>query len=155
MPRRHATRRLLTSLLIAATGVAVGALWAARRRQRASVRAVLPARAPALPRARVVPPGGDSFDGERQLTAVPHLPSPRSVGADDYETIGPDELSAAFLSRATESWGELEVSESGADGELDGFQIATIEDLVAPELADDPADFEVPRSGRGRVNQLV
>jgi hypothetical protein len=34
------------------------------------------------------------------------------------------------LSRATESGSELEPGKLGADAELDGFQIATIEDLT-------------------------
>jgi len=148
MPSRRVTRSLATSLLITAAGVAVGLLWAARRHP-ASVPAEAEPHKPAS--LRVVPPDvRNSFDGEPALTALPHASPSRLAGADDYESIGPDELSTAFLSRATESWSELDGSEGGADAELDGFQIATIEDLTVPELSDDPADFEIPSGRSGR-----
>lgn len=146
MPSRRATRSFAASLLVTAAGVAVGLLWAARR-QPASDPVEAKQQKPAL--VRIVPPH-DSFDDGPELTALPQVAPSRLAGADDYESIGIDELSSAFLSRATESWSELDDSEVGADAELDGFQIATIEDLTVPELSDDPADFEIPARRRAR-----
>jgi hypothetical protein len=89
-------------------------------------------------------PPSTSFGAEPELTAVPHDASARWGGADDYEAISPEGLSSAFLSRATDSWLEPEDGQNGFEAELQGFQIATIEDLTLPELSDDPADFEIP-----------
>lgn len=136
----RATRNLATSLLLTAAGVAVGLLWAARR-QPAHLPLAVKEMQPALVRV-LAPVGSDSFD-EPVITAQPHDASYRLAGADDYEALSPDELSSAFLARATESWSELEGGEMG-DADLDGFQIATIQDLTIPELHDDPADFEIP-----------
>ena len=119
-------------------------LWATRR-QPASLPPVEAAQQKPTP--RILPPSFDnSFDDEPELTAVPHVSSYRLAGADDYESLGPDELSMAFLSRATESWSKLEEGDLGVDGELQGFQVATIEDLTVPELSDELADFEVPNA---------
>lgn len=143
MPSRRASRTLATSLLITAAGVAVGLLWAARR-QPASVPVQAKEHQPA--RVRVVSASTRaSFDDAPALTALPHVGRSRLVGADDYESLAPNELSAAFLSRATESWSELEGAEDGTDPELDGFQIASIDELTVPELSDDLEDFAIPR----------
>jgi len=149
MPRRRVTRNLATSLLITAAGVAVGLLWASRR-QPATLPAAAVEDAPSQLEpapVRVIPPSGNSaFDGDGpELTAVPRAAAQRMTGADDYEALAPDELSEAFLTRATESWSTVDDS---ADPELQGFQLATIEDLTTPELSDDPADFELPRASR-------
>ena len=103
-------------------------------------------------RVRVVPASaGTSFDDAPELTALPHVARPRLVGADDYESLAPDQLSAAFLSRATESLSEFEGGEDGTDPELDGFQIASIDELTVPELSDDLEDFAIPRERPDRT----
>jgi hypothetical protein len=158
MLNRRATQILATGLIAAAAGVALAALWASKR-QPASAQTEAFNRerfddsetAPHAPLV-VLPPGDESsFADQPALTAVPRVASYRLAGADDYESISPDELSAAFLSRATESWSELEAGDLGADAELDGFQITTIETLTMPELNDDPADFDIPEDRRERV----
>ncbi len=145
MLSRHAARNLATTLLITAAGVGLGVLWAVKR-QATPLPIAAAGKKPAT--VRVLPPSPGSWLGnEPELTAVPHAASPRLAGADDYEAISPEELSSAFLSRATESWSEIEesdVEESELNAELQGFQIATIDDLTAPKLCDDPADFEIP-----------
>lgn len=143
MPSRRVSRSLATSLLITAAGVAVGLLWAARR-QPANVPVQAKEHQPA--RVRVVPASTrSSFDNEPELTALPQVARSRLVGADDYESLTPDELSTAFLSRATESWGNLDGGEDSSDPELDGFQIASIDELTVPEVSDDLEDFALPR----------
>jgi hypothetical protein len=147
MLSRRATRGFVTSLLLTAAGVAVGVLWAARRQP---VSHPSTSSAQQRPVVRLIPPSRSSFDDEPQLTAAPHDSAYRVPGADDYESLAPDELSAAFLARATESSSEALADELDGAAELDGFQIATIEDLTVPPLSDDPADFEIP-SARRRV----
>lgn len=150
MPSRRGARSLATPLLLTAAGVALGVLWAVRRQPR------LPIAAPEKPTpVRVLPPShGGWLADEPQFTAIPHDAAFRLGGADDYEAISPEDLSSAFLSRATESSSETEEGELDVDLELQGFQITTIEDLTLPELRDDPADFEIPmnykRERRGR-----
>lgn len=144
MSRTRVTRNIATSLLITAAGIAIGVLWASRRQPTS-----LPARAhgpaPTQPRSvrpRVVSP----LDAEEpELTAAPRSAPPRITGADDFEVLGPDQLSEAFLTRATESWSSVDVDES-SDVDLQGFQLATVEDLTTPKLTDDPADFEIPET---------
>jgi hypothetical protein len=162
MLNRRATQILATGLIAAAAGVALAALWASKRQPASAQTEAFDrerfddiATAPHAPLV-VLPPGDESsFADQPALTAVPRVASYRLAGADDYESISPDELSAAFLSRATESWSELEseleADELGADAELDGFQITTIETLTMPELNDDPADFDIPEDRRERV----
>jgi len=139
-------RNLSTNVIFAAAGVALGLLWVARRQPAALSTEAVTDDEPV--RVRVVPPSRrNSFDDEPALTAAPHellSMSQRAIGADDYEALGPDELSAAFLSRATESGSPLGPDESGVEAELPGFQIATIDELVRPAVRDDPADFELP-----------
>jgi hypothetical protein len=133
---RRATSKVATSLLFTAVGVAIGVLWAARRQPAEPVVEALKEAGSV----RRVPPNRNRAD-EGEPTAMPRATSPRFRGADDYESIGPDDLTAAFLLRATDS---LDESASVPETELDGFQIATIEELTAPDLSDDPADFEIP-----------
>lgn len=150
MLRSHAARNITTSLLITAAGVAAGLIWASRRQPASPVAArrlepaptrILPSPQPS--QARSLPRQAQlGFDGnEPELTAAPRATAQRLMGADDYEALGPDELSEAFLTRATESWASVD---DGSDVDLQGFQLATIEDLTTPKLRDDPADFEIP-----------
>ncbi len=150
MLNRRAFKILATGLIATAAGVALAALWVIKRQPACpQVEAAEQERPPLV----VLPPSDTTFDDEPALTAVPRVASYRIAGADDYESISPDELSAAFLTRATESWSELEALEAGelsADAELDGFQIATIETLTVPEINEDPADFDIPGNLRER-----
>lgn len=147
MSHRRPTRILSAGLLATAAGVMLAALWAMQR-QRASLepRAVEQKR----PSVVVLPPSDESFDHETALTAAPRVEAYRFAAAGDYESLSPDELSSAFLVRATESWNELEPGELGDEAEMDGFQITTIETLTEPELSDDPIDFEIPGYRRAR-----
>ena len=139
---RRGTRNPATGLLIMAAGVALGVLWAARRQPALVAIEEAPDQKPAP--VRRVPATSNAFDGQPELTAAPHESSRPPAGADDYESLSPDDLSAAFLSRATESWSKLDSGDPGAEAELQGFQIATIEDLTLPEPSDGFLDFDLP-----------
>jgi hypothetical protein len=150
---RRGTRNLGTSLLLVAAGAALALLWAARRQPAFAPAEEARERERQREPVRILPATSNSFDGQPELTAAPHESPRPPTGADDYEALSPDELSAAFLSRATESWSKLEPGEPGAEAELQGFQIATLDDLTLPEPSDGLADFEFlgtrpkPRTG--------
>lgn len=90
-----------------------------------------------------LPPDSGAFEpaalGDASITARPQSHS-TARWTDDYETIGPDDLGAAFLARATETSETLTEVELDPADEMPGFQISTPDTSGAAEDEQDRDD---------------